>query len=126
MAETAPDIATIFKELSSRRRTPVSTYRLQFHRGFGFNQAHALVSYLDDLGISDCYASPILKARPGSSHGYDICDHNALNPELGTDDDFERWTRALQDRSMGLILDFVPNHMGIDPDTNPWWHDVLE
>ena len=69
-------------------RRPVSTYRLQLSRRFRFADAGALLPYLDDLGITDCYSSPILKATPGSSHGYDICDHRRLNPELGSDEEF--------------------------------------
>jgi hypothetical protein len=67
------------------RRLPESTYRLQFHAGFTFRDAAPLADYLHELGISDCYASPYLKARPGSKHGYDISDHQNLNPEIGTD-----------------------------------------
>ena len=84
-----------------------------------------LVSYLNELGISDCYASPLFKARPGSSHGYDICDHSQLNPEIGSERDFEAFTDALRDRGIGLILDVVPNHMSISS-ANAWWLDVLE
>ncbi len=78
------------------------------------------------LGISDCYASPVLKAVPGSDHGYDVCDYAALNPELGSDADFDRFAEALARSDLGLILDFVPNHMGLDPAANRWWRDVLE
>ena len=107
-------------------RVPVSTYRLQFHKGFRFVDAQALLPYLVKLGVTDCYASPYLKASPGSTHGYDICDHNQLNPEIGTDADYRALTAALAAHGMGQILDFVPNHMGIDPATNMWWRDVLE
>ena len=106
-------------------RIPVATYRLQFNRDFTFEQARELVPYLGDLGISHCYASPFLKARPGSMHGYDIIDHNAFNPEIGDSGDFDRFAAALRARSMGLILDVVPNHIGIGIH-NPWWMDVLE
>lgn len=123
---TAADISNALSNLSVRRRTPVNTYRLQFHRGFGFKDATSLIPYLARLGITDCYSSPFLKARPGSMHGYDICDHNKLNPELGTAEDYERFIRTLHEHRMGHILDFVPNHMGVDAETNPWWHDVLE
>lgn len=104
---------------------PVATYRLQFNHNFTFKMATELVSYLRGLGISHCYASPFLKARPGSLHGYDIIDHNALNPEIGDMDDFNRFTDALRAESMGLILDMVPNHIGIGSD-NQRWMDVLE
>ncbi|MGE5138083.1 MAG: malto-oligosyltrehalose synthase, partial [Rudaea sp.] len=95
-------------------------------RDLTFRMAAGLVDYLNDLGISDCYSSPILRARPGSTHGYDICDHSRLNPELGTDADFDELARRLRDRDMGLIVDIVPNHMSIDAPCNAWWMDVLE
>jgi (1->4)-alpha-D-glucan 1-alpha-D-glucosylmutase len=102
-----------------------ATYRLQFHRQFTFRDATALVPYLSDLGISHIYASPIMEARPGSTHGYDIINHNRLNPEIGTEADFRALVEALHSHGMGLVLDFVPNHMGIGSD-NAWWLDVLE
>src|SRR5215471_17119173 len=102
-----------------------ATYRLQFHRQFTFLDARELVPYLAALGISHIYASPIMEARPGSSHGYDIIDHNRLNPEIGTEADFGALVDSLHAHGMGLILDFVPNHMGIGSD-NAWWLDVLE
>jgi (1->4)-alpha-D-glucan 1-alpha-D-glucosylmutase len=108
------------------RSIPVSTYRLQLHKDFRFVDAQRMVSYLERLGLTACYASPILKAKPGSMHGYDICDHSQLNPELGTDAEFTAWAQDLRARKMGLILDFVPNHMSIDAEENPWWRDVLE
>jgi (1->4)-alpha-D-glucan 1-alpha-D-glucosylmutase len=101
------------------------TYRLQFHRQFTFRDATELVPYLAALGVSHIYASPIMEARPGSTHGYDIIDHNRLNPEIGTEADFRALVDALHAHGMGLILDFVPNHMGIGSD-NRWWLDVLE
>jgi (1->4)-alpha-D-glucan 1-alpha-D-glucosylmutase len=104
---------------------PRATYRLQFHRGFTFRDAKDLVPYLDALGVSHVYASPITESRPGSTHGYDIIDHNRLNPEIGSEEDFRGLTAALQALGMGLIVDFVPNHMGIGAD-NAWWRDVLE
>jgi (1->4)-alpha-D-glucan 1-alpha-D-glucosylmutase len=110
---------------ASRCRSPVSTYRLQFHRGFRFVDARALVPYLDQLGITDCYSSPYLQARPGSTHGYDICDHNQLNPEIGSEADYTAFTAALAAHGMGQIVDFVPNHMAADETHNPWWRDVL-
>jgi (1->4)-alpha-D-glucan 1-alpha-D-glucosylmutase len=105
---------------------PLATYRLQFNRTFTFNDARRIVPYLHSLGISHCYASPLLKARSGSSHGYDIVDHNALNPELGTPEEFQLLVETLQAHDMGLILDIVPNHMGIGGSDNSWWLDVLE
>src|SRR5574341_92331 len=107
-------------------RVPVATYRLQFNRAFTFDEAWRVVPYLDALGISDLYASSYLAARPGSPHGYDIADHNRLNPEIGTEEDYERLVAALQARGMGQILDVIPNHMGIAAACNPWWNDVLE
>ena len=105
---------------------PVATYRLQLTKDFDFDAAAALVPYLKQLGISHLYASPFLAARPGSTHGYDIIDHNRLNPELGGEDAFERLSNALSRADMGLILDFVPNHMGVGFSDNAWWLDVLE
>ena len=106
-------------------RIPVSTYRLQFSRDFRFVDAIRIVDYLHDLGITDVYASPILKARPGSTHGYDVIDPTQINPEIGTPQEFDELVSALQARDMGLVLDIVPNHMGASLD-NPWWFDVLE
>ena len=82
--------------------------------------------YLADLGISDCYASPYLKAAPGSTHGYDITDHGMLNPEVGTANEHSSWLKTLRQHGLGLLLDVVPNHMGILGNENPWWNDVLE
>ncbi|MBI2312333.1 MAG: malto-oligosyltrehalose synthase [Betaproteobacteria bacterium] len=107
-------------------RIPLATYRLQFGGAFTFAQAAALVPYLHGLGVSHCYASPYLKARPGSRHGYDIIDHNALNPEIGTRGDYGRFVEALRRHGMGQILDLVPNHMGVMGSDNAWWLDVLE
>jgi (1->4)-alpha-D-glucan 1-alpha-D-glucosylmutase len=111
--------------MSGRLRIPIATYRLQFNEGFRFKDAGALVSYLNRLGISDIYASPILKARHGSTHGYDVTDPTRLNPEFGSEKDFDALVKALQRRGMGLLLDIVPNHMAASPE-NPWWRDVLE
>jgi (1->4)-alpha-D-glucan 1-alpha-D-glucosylmutase len=105
---------------------PRATYRLQFHRDFTFRDALDLVPYLAELGVSHIYASPIMEARPGSTHGYDIVDHNRLNPEIGGEDEFRALVAALHVRGMGLIVDIVPNHMGIGGRDNAWWRDVLE
>ncbi|MDB6140609.1 MAG: treY [Verrucomicrobiaceae bacterium] len=105
---------------------PRATYRLQFHEEFRFQDGTSLVPYLRDLGISHVYASPIFRAGPHSRHGYDICDHNELNPEIGTREEFDAFVDCLHQNGMGLILDFVPNHMGIADQRNPWWWDVLE
>jgi (1->4)-alpha-D-glucan 1-alpha-D-glucosylmutase len=104
---------------------PRATYRLQFHRGFTFKDAMTIVPYLAELGISHVYASPYLKARPGSSHGYDIIDHNALNPEIGDNESFAAFCAVLSVHGMGQILDFVPNHVGIFGADNRWFLDVL-
>jgi (1->4)-alpha-D-glucan 1-alpha-D-glucosylmutase len=111
---------------NDRPAPPRATYRLQFSREFGFKDALALVPYLAALGISHIYASPITEARPGSTHGYDIVNHNRLNPEIGTQDDFHALTATLHAHGMGLIVDVVPNHMGIGGQDNRWWLDVLE
>jgi (1->4)-alpha-D-glucan 1-alpha-D-glucosylmutase len=105
---------------------PRATYRLQLHRDFTFEQASALVPYLADLGASHVYCSPFLRARPGSRHGYDVVDHNALNPQIGTRDDLDRLVGALKAHGMGLLIDIVPNHMGVLGADNAWWLDVLE
>ena len=105
---------------------PRATYRLQLNENFTFDDAAAVVPYLKVLGISHVYASPFLKARAHSQHGYDIVDHNMLNPELGGEAAFERFSAALKRNDLGLILDFVPNHMGVHFADNPWWLDVLE
>jgi (1->4)-alpha-D-glucan 1-alpha-D-glucosylmutase len=106
-------------------RIPISTYRLQFNKDFRFIDALRIVDYLHDLGITDLYASPILKARPGSTHGYDVTDPAQINPEIGTSEEFDQLVSALQAKGMGLVLDIVPNHMAASVD-NPWWFDVLE
>jgi (1->4)-alpha-D-glucan 1-alpha-D-glucosylmutase len=103
-----------------------ATYRLQFHRGFTFRDAQVLVPYLSELGISHLYASPIMEARPGSTHGYDIINHSRINPEIGSETDFQTLVGALHAHGMGLILDIVPNHMGVGGRDNAWWLDVLE
>src|SRR6188472_4019405 len=105
---------------------PVATYRLQLTPNFDFDAAASIVPYLKALGISHLYASPFMKARKGSTHGYDIIDHTKINPELGGDAGFERLSEALQRHDIGLILDFVPNHVGVHFADNPWWLDVLE
>ncbi len=106
--------------------TPAATYRLQFNRCFTFEQATGLIEYLEELGITDLYASPFLMARPGSMHGYDITDHSRFNPEIGDQDSFLRMSSELQRRGMGLMVDVVPNHMCISHPSNRWWWDVLE
>ncbi|WP_119679255.1 malto-oligosyltrehalose synthase [Indioceanicola profundi] len=105
---------------------PRATARLQFSKDLGFAQAAELAPYLARLGVSHLYASPFLKARAGSAHGYDIIDHARLNEEIGDEAAFDAMVAALHAHGMGLILDFVPNHMGVGGSDNPWWLDVLE
>jgi (1->4)-alpha-D-glucan 1-alpha-D-glucosylmutase len=105
---------------------PRATYRLQFHKDFTFDDAAKIVPYLADLGISHVYASPIQTASPGSTHGYDIVDHAAINPELGGEDGFSRLSDALKAHGLKLLLDIVPNHMGVGGQANGWWLSVLE
>ena len=110
--------------VATSKRRPISVYRLQFNKSFTFRDAIKLIPYLEELGITDCYTSPYLKATTGSTHGYNITDHNVLNPDLGSEQDYNEFIRKLQEHKMGHILDFVPNHMGIFE--NPKWQDVLE
>ena len=110
----------------ARAVTPRATYRIQFRKEFGFRDAAAIAPYLASLGVSHVYASPYLRAKPGSTHGYDITDHRALNPELGTEDDFRAMCDAFGAQGLGQILDFVPNHMGVGGSDNARWLDVLE
>ena len=125
------------RKRTSRRRTatpprsrplhvPRATYRVQMNRAFTFADATALVPYLAALGVSHVYCSPYMRARPGSSHGYDIVDHGTLNPEIGSRDDFERFVAALDAHGMGHLCDVVPNHVGVMGSDNAWWMDVLE
>jgi (1->4)-alpha-D-glucan 1-alpha-D-glucosylmutase len=113
---------------TARRRSVArrASYRLQMNGQFTFRDALRLVPYFDRLGISHLYLSPILKARPGSLHGYDVVDHSSLNPEIGSREDLEALSAALRARGMGLIVDVVPNHMAVMADDNTWWLDVLE
>jgi (1->4)-alpha-D-glucan 1-alpha-D-glucosylmutase len=105
---------------------PIATYRLQLSAEFDFDAAAAVVPYLKALGITHLYASPFMRARKGSAHGYDVIDHAQFNPELGGEAGFERLSAALRQHDLGLILDFVPNHIGVHFADNPWWLDVLE
>src|SRR5215475_12915720 len=107
-------------------RKPASTYRLQLNPAFSFADAEKIVPYLERLGVSDCYTSPILAARPGSTHGYDTVDHSRANPELGGDEGFLRFSETIRQHGLGLVVDFVPNHMSIDSRANLWWRSVLE
>src|SRR5688500_12670225 len=107
-------------------RVPHATYRLQLHKAFTLDDAAKIAGYLARLGVSDCYTSPIFRATPGSTHGYDVCDHNEIGPELGSGAAYGRFNAALREQGLGHLVDFVPNHMGISTDSNPWWRDVLE
>ena len=121
MADTVPAQSPI-----SNRRVPRATYRLQLHQGFTLDDAARVVPHLARLGVSDCYTSPIFRATAGSTHGYDVCDHNQIGPELGGAAAYARFSAALRAHGLSHLVDFVPNHMGISTDSNPWWRDVLE
>jgi (1->4)-alpha-D-glucan 1-alpha-D-glucosylmutase len=107
-------------------RIPAATYRVQLNRLFGFRDARETVPYLSDLGITDLYTSPFFKAMPGSLHGYDVTDPTMLNPEIGTEEEYAALSEELRERSMGQIVDIVPNHMCLFHEDNIWWMDVLE
>jgi (1->4)-alpha-D-glucan 1-alpha-D-glucosylmutase len=121
------EVGVLFQQaVAALGRERHATYRLQLGAGLGFEEVAGLASYLEALGVSDAYLSPCFRCGPGSSHGYDVTDHNAFNPELGSAAAFDRMAAALAARGLGLVLDVVPNHMGIAGDANPWWQDVLE
>ena len=107
------------------KRLPSATYRVQLNQNFRFADACRILDYLQELGISDLYLSPVLASRKGSGHGYDVTDPTRINPELGSEEDFATLQAELQNRGMGLLLDTVPNHMAASAE-NPWWMDVLE
>ena len=113
------------KTLHSDARVPLSTYRVQMHKDFTFANGRGIAGYLRQLGIGDFYSSPIFEARPNSMHGYDVTRHDRLNPELGGAEGFESFSAELQRHELGLLLDIVPNHMGVGNDSI-WWQDVLE
>jgi (1->4)-alpha-D-glucan 1-alpha-D-glucosylmutase len=119
-------VKSVVQEALTVKTIPGATYRLQLNKNFTLRDAEALVGYLHDLGISDAYISPIQQARPGSLHGYDICDHSRINAELGGEEAFNAFANTLRKHAMGLIIDVVPNHMGINHPSNGWWMDVLE
>jgi (1->4)-alpha-D-glucan 1-alpha-D-glucosylmutase len=128
LTDHAARLSGCFERIAAEKHAtrPLSTYRLQLNSSFHFEDARKLVPYLWQLGVSHCYISPILKARAGSQHGYDIIDHNQVNPEIGTEEEFRSLATELKGRGMGLILDTVPNHMGVGHGTNPWWQDVMQ
>ena len=106
-------------------RIPVATYRIQFNPAFGFRQAKEIVPYLSALWVSDLYASPIFKARQGSAHGYDVVDPTQINPDLGSQKDFEQLVGEVKKYGMGWLQDIVPNHMSYNSE-NQMLMDVLE
>jgi (1->4)-alpha-D-glucan 1-alpha-D-glucosylmutase len=106
-------------------RRPASTYRLQLHAGFTFDDARAVLPYLADLGVTHVYLSPIAAAMPGSTHGYDVVDPTRINPELGGEEGYQRLVEEQSRLGLGQVLDIVPNHMGVGDGHNPWWADVL-
>lgn len=103
----------------------LASYRLQLNSGFTFADALAVLPYLEALGITDVYVSPILEAQAGSTHGYDTTSHLRLNPDLGGESGFIAFSDAIRRLGMRLLVDFVPNHMAIDTARNDWWRDVL-
>lgn len=107
-------------------RIPIATYRLQFSRNFRFIDAIKIIPYLNDLGVSDIYSSPYFKSATGSTHGYNIVDHNKFNDEVGSEEDYREMVEELGKYGMGQVLDIVPNHMCISNSGNLWWMDVLE
>jgi (1->4)-alpha-D-glucan 1-alpha-D-glucosylmutase len=125
-ARVAALVATVRARLAAAPHIPSATYRVQLNRYFTFEQAREQVEYLRRLGISDLYASPYFAANAGSLHGYDIVNHNELNPEIGSQDDYDALVAELHRAGMYQVLDIVPNHMGIGQLGNTWWLDVLE
>jgi len=107
-------------------RIPRATYRFQLNSDFTFDDATRLISYLKRLGISEVYASPIFQASSRSTHGYDVNDFTRISADLGGREGLERFSAKLRQEGLGLLLDFVPNHMGIDGTHNQWWFHVLE
>jgi (1->4)-alpha-D-glucan 1-alpha-D-glucosylmutase len=131
MSKLAVALAEEGRDVRFRRNTlasppPRATYRLQFHKDFTFDDAVKIVPYLAKLGVSHVYSSPIQTAAAGSTHGYDIVDHSTINPELGGEDGFRRLSEALKEHGLKLLLDIVPNHMGVGGQDNGWWLSVLE
>ncbi len=106
-------------------RTPVSTYRLQLHKDFAFDDAGRIADYLAELGVTHIYSSPYLMSAPGSTHGYDVVDHQRVDEELGGAEGHERFCHRLHELGLGQVLDLVPNHMSLRRENRFWW-DVLE
>jgi (1->4)-alpha-D-glucan 1-alpha-D-glucosylmutase len=110
-----------------RRGVPAATYRLQVHAGFPLDDAAGVAGYLADLGVTHAYSSPLLRSAEGSTHGYDTVDHAHIDEARGGREGFDRFVAALHEHGLGLVLDLVPNHMGVDdPSAAPWWWDVLQ
>jgi (1->4)-alpha-D-glucan 1-alpha-D-glucosylmutase len=110
-----------------RRGVPAATYRLQVHSGFRLDDAAEVAGYLADLGVTHAYSSPLLRSAEGSNHGYDTVDHAHIDEARGGQAGFDRFVAALHEHGLGLVLDLVPNHMGVDdPAAAPWWWDVLQ
>src|SRR3954471_16925155 len=122
---TAPKVSTSAATCKFNR-IPLSTYRLQLGADLTLDQVTALLPYLDKLGISDIYLSPLFRARAESSHGYDVVDHGTIDPAIRDLQSFSRTAAAARELGMGIVLDVVPNHMGINDPNNLWWLDVLE
>src|SRR6185369_10901095 len=119
------DRPAVFQTKRDRSLIPDATYRLQFNASFTFAEAQDLIAYLQELGISHCYASPVFQAGPQSTHGYDVCSFEAVSPVLGGPSGFAQFCARVRARGMGLVLDMVPNHMGANR-TNGWWLDILK
>ncbi len=126
MTELIAPKATTSAPTGKFNRIPLSTYRLQLGADLTLEQVTALLPYLNKLGISDIYLSPLFRARAESSHGYDVVDHGTIDPAIGDLHSFSRMAAAAGDLGMGILLDVVPNHMGINDPNNLWWLDVLE
>ncbi|PNY80487.1 malto-oligosyltrehalose synthase [Deinococcus koreensis] len=122
LAEPAPDA---LDAAPFSTHLPAATYRLQLHAGFDFAAARRVLPYLARLGVSDVYLSPIWASTPGSTHGYDVTDHSLVNPELGGLAGLRRLAARARELGLGIVVDFVPNHMGIQGGHNPYWEDVL-
>jgi (1->4)-alpha-D-glucan 1-alpha-D-glucosylmutase len=123
LTATKPEFAASARRIN---RIPRSTYRLQLGADLTLNQVRDLLPYLQNLGISDLYLSPLFRSRAESSHGYDVVDHGTIDPDIGDRASFERLATAVRQAGMGILLDVVPNHMGINDPGNTWWLDVLE
>src|SRR5580698_1493351 len=109
--------------LNDAQHIPRATYRVQLNPKFTFADLERRAEYLAKLGISDCYLSPILQSSPGSTHGYDVANYRRINPELGGEPGFMQCANLLAEKGLGLLVDFVPNHMGISGPLNAWWTD---